>query len=890
LSVEPDTPPNLEVSCPVVWRFAGIAVQGKRAMEFLDVRRARHTHADRELFARRLRDFVPTDAFDAHAHLYDLRHFDVPAAKTASADLDTQHAAQMKATANALESGQMEIDCQRMIESMRRWMGDRVIRDGLYFPYPSRHLDIDAANEFVARAIAGHPGSRALMLIRPDQDPVVVESTLRRRSFAGFKVYHVFAGRDDTFAAEPGEFVPVWAWELADQYGLWITLHLVRPNALADELNLAYVQSYCHMYPNARLVLAHAARGFNARHIVDAIDRLRGIDNVFFDTSAVCEPSAFEAIIRATGTTRLMYGSDFPVSEWHGRSLSLGDGFYWLYETASRQSPSSDRIENEPNVRPDQPNSAGCDWPHGRPTLVGIESLLALRQACRTMGLRAGDVERIFAKNARQLLGIDGECGIDRERGSCRHADGPFGPNAPNVQSLYQQAKQLIPGGTQLLSKRPEMFAPNQWPAYYEQAIGCEIVDSDGRRYIDMSHCGILSCILGFADPEVNAAVIRRVHLGGMSSQQTADEVDLARLLVEIHPWAQQARFTRSGGEAMAVAVRIARAATGRDAVIICGYHGWHDWYLAANLESAPTGPSARAQQSLTKDPQRQRDHHASALDVHLLPGLRPTGVPRTLAGTVATFSYGRLDELDAALARFDNNVAAIVLEPTRSEDPPPGFLEGVRQRADRSGARLIFDEISAGWRLCLGGAHRLYGVNPDMAVFAKAMSNGFAMGAVIGRRSTMQAAEDSFISSTYWTEGIGPAAALATIRKMMRIDVPAHLRRLGTLVQNGWRALAERHQLPLMIHGRPDSCTMRFNHPDHDALATLLTTLMLDRCFLAATTCSLTLAHQPHHVDRYLGALDCVFADLANAIAAGNVKARLRGPVKDSTFRRLVN
>jgi glutamate-1-semialdehyde 2,1-aminomutase len=392
-----------------------------------------------------------------------------------------------------------------------------------------------------------------------------------------------------------------------------------------------------------------------------------------------------------------------------------------------------------------------------------------------------------------------------------------------------------------------------------------------------MSYCGILSCILGFADPEVNAAVIRRVHLGSMATQQTADEVELARLLVEIHPWAEQARFTRGGGEAMSVAVRIARAATGRGKIALCGYHGWHDWYLAANLGGG-LSPAAVASAA------------SKQLDGHLLPGLEPAGVPRELAGTIETFRYNRLDELDAALEACGDDLAAIVMEPTRSVDPAPGFLEGVRERATARGAALIFDEISSAWRLCLGGAHRLYGVEPDMAVFAKAISNGFAMGAILGRASLMSAAQGSFISSTYWTEGIGPAAAVAAIRKMRRIDVPAHLKMVGAMVMEGWRRLAEKHGLSVTIGGRPASCSLAFPHPSAAALQTLLTDRMLDRGILAAASCSLTLAHAPDHIDRYLLALDGVFAELAEAIRLDDVERRLQGPVKHSTFKRLVD
>lgn len=765
---------------------------------------------DRELFDRLLNDFLPPDAFDAHAHLYDLRHLAPDAEQKDFAGLP-------------------EIGLDRLVDKMSQWMGDRVVKDGLYFPFPMKHVDCRAANRFLAEALKKHPGSRGLMLVRPQDDPAEIEQEFREGGFAGFKVYHVFADRSETFLAEQQEFLPEWIWELSHQYEACIMMHMVLPRALADHRNQSYIRQHCLKYPSAKLILAHAGRSFNAGHTVEGIHSLRGLDNVWYDTSAVCESSALEAILETCGPSRLMYGSDFPVSELRGRCVSIGDGFYWLHDH----------------------NADWKEWLHSQPTLVGIESLLALQQACRTLKLVDRDITKIFGENARQLLGL---------------SEGP----RDQVQEQYREAKVIIPGGTQLLSKRPEMFAPDQWPAYYEQAIGCEVIDTDGQRYIDMSHCGILSCILGFADPDVNAAVIRRVHLGAMATQQTYDEVELAKLLIEIHPWADQARFTRGGGEAMAVAVRIARAHTGRSKLAVCGYHGWHDWYLAANL---------------TSDDEVNRQ-----LDQHLLPGLDANGVPVELADTVATFRYNQLQELDAALSQCGDELAAIVMEPTRGVDPEPGFLEGVRERADLAGVPLIFDEISAGWRYCLGGAHRLYGVNPDLSVFAKAISNGFAMGAIIGREEIMQVCQSSFISSTYWTEGIGPAAALATIRKMMQIDVPTHLHELGLSVMEGWASLAKKHQLAVTIAGRPASCRLQFDHPENEALLTLMTTRMLERGFLAAGSCSLTWAHQKSHVERYLAALDPVFGELAQAIVTGDIKNRLAGGVKHSGFQRLVN
>jgi glutamate-1-semialdehyde 2,1-aminomutase len=723
---------------------------------------------------------------------------------------------------------------------MTQWMGDRVISNGLYFPFPVKGLNCHAANEMLAETLRDQPGSRGLMMISPENDPAAVEAQLKQHRFAGFKVYHVFVQRPDTFQAEQGEFLPEWAWELADRYGLAIMMHMVLSKALSDPRNQTYIRDRCLRYPNARLILAHAARGFNAGHTVDAIHTLRGLSNVYFDTSAVCEPSAFEAVIRTFGMTRLMYGSDFPITESRGRSLSVGDGFFWIYEH----------------------NTEWNGWPHATPQLIGIESLLALRQAARTMHMTDTDIEKLFRNNALQVLNLSQ-------------------PDGRGVQSQYREAKTLIPGGTQLLSKRPEMFAPDQWPAYFEQAIGCEVIDTDGRSFIDMSHCGILSCILGFADPDVNAAVMRRVQLGNMATQQTADEVELAKLLLQIHPWAEQARFARCGGEAMAVAVRIARTVTGKDKVAVCGYHGWQDWYLAANLPLPTTENESEGSQTAAG---------VRRLDEHLLPGLQPAGVPRGLAGTVQTFRYNQLEELDRAIRNCGDDLAAIVMEPTRSVDPLPGFLEGVRARADQLKVPLIFDEISSGWRMCLGGAHRLLGVDPDIAVFAKALGNGFAMGAVIGRTEVMQAAQDSFISSTYWTEGVGPAAAVACVRKMMRVDVPAHLATLGNRVMEGWKTLGAKHGISLTVSGRPASCSLSFKHPQSAALMTLMTTRMLDHGFLTAASCSLTLAHETWHIDRYLTALDQVFAELAEAIATDDIIFRLKGPVKHTGFSRLVD
>lgn len=435
---------------------------------------------------------------------------------------------------------------------------------------------------------------------------------------------------------------------------------------------------------------------------------------------------------------------------------------------------------------------------------------------------------------------------------------------ADTGQRLYDRARQIIPGGTQLLSKRPERFLPGQWPSYYREAKGAKVVDLDGRIYTDMSYCGIGATILGYADPDVDAAVCKAIGQGSMSTLNCPEEVALAELLIELHPWADMARFARSGGEALTIAVRIARAKTGRDIIAFCGYHGWHDWYLSANLGGE------------------------DALEGHLLPGLAPSGVPRALAGLMQPFRYNRLDELEAIVAAHGPELAAVVMEPVRGAEPEPGFLEGVRTLASEVGAVLIFDEVTSGWRLNTGGAHLVYGVDPDVVVFAKAIANGYPMSAILGHGAVMSACEDTFISSTAWTERIGPVAALATLAKHREQNVPAHLERIGRRVQEGWRKAADRTGVKVQIEGIAPLGHLTFDYDEGPAVRTLFTQMMLDRGFLATNAFYAMYAHSDADVDGYLDSVEETFGLLAEAVQSGKVKDQLRGPVAQSGFHRL--
>jgi len=432
-------------------------------------------------------------------------------------------------------------------------------------------------------------------------------------------------------------------------------------------------------------------------------------------------------------------------------------------------------------------------------------------------------------------------------------------------QELYKRAKTIIPGGTQLLSKRPEMFLPEQWPVYYSKAKGVEIWDLDDNKYIDMSYCGIGATILGYADADVDEAVCRAIAAGSMATLNCPEEVYLAELLCELHPWADMVRYGRGGGEAMAVAVRIARAKTGRDKVAFCGYHGWHDWYLAANLGAG------------------------DCLDGHLLPGLEPAGVPRVLGGSALPFHYNNINEIKTIVSKYGSQLAAIVMEPVRGNEPEEGFLEGIRAIASETGAVLIFDEVTSGWRLNTGGIHLLYGITPDIAVFAKAISNGYPMAAIIGKADVMEAAEATFISSTYWTEKIGPVAALATIQKHRRCDVSRHLIGIGELVRTGWQSAAKRSGLTVHLSGIAPLSHFAFDgYGNSQAMHTLFVQMLLERGFLAKNSFYATYAHQSYHIEEYLDAVDEAFAFIAAAVEKNSVEKHLKGPIAHSGFRRL--
>ena len=431
-------------------------------------------------------------------------------------------------------------------------------------------------------------------------------------------------------------------------------------------------------------------------------------------------------------------------------------------------------------------------------------------------------------------------------------------------QKLYKRAKRIISGGNMLLSKRPEMFLPDQWPSYFSKAKGCKVWDLDDNEYIDMSIMGIGTNILGYGHPEVDEAVQRTIRDGNMSTLNCPEEVYLSEKLIELHPWADMTRLARAGGEINSIAIRIARAATGRDKVAICGYHGWHDWYLSTNL------------------------NNDKSLDGHLLPGLQTDGIPRGLIGTTLPFNYNDIKQLEVIINDNKNQIAAIKMEVSRNEGPKDDFLHKVRDLASKNGIALIFDECTSGFRETFGGLHKKYEVEPDIALFAKALGNGYAISACIGKKAFMEAAQQSFISSTFWTERIGPTAALKTLEIMERERSWEVITKKGQEISSRWQTLADKYDLDITTWGLPALSGFTFNSQKALSYKTLITQEMLKKGYLAANSIYVCTEHSQELINGYFECLEPIFSIIKDCEEGLEVESLLEGPDCHSGFKRL--
>ncbi len=409
---------------------------------------------------------------------------------------------------------------------------------------------------------------------------------------------------------------------------------------------------------------------------------------------------------------------------------------------------------------------------------------------------------------------------------------------------LYKFAKSIIPGGTTLFSKRSELHLPDKWPSYFVKAKDISVWDLEGKKYLDM-FCAVGTSILGYSNKNVNNSVIKKISKGNMTTLNSPEEVELSKTIIDHHPWASMTKFTRGGGEANAVAIRIARSNTKKKNVAFCGYHGWHDWYLSANINSK------------------------NNLDQHLMSGLNYEGIPENLKNTSFPFPYNDLQYLEELIKK--KNIGIIKMEVMRNLYPQKNYLNKIRKICNQKKIILIFDECTSGYRENMGGLHLKYKVNPDLAIFGKALGSGFAINAIIGKREIMEKAENTFISSTFWGERVGYIAALSSIKEFKRAKVFRKIENNGKLLKNIWLNISEKYKVPINIMGTNAIPSFEFIN-DHVAKKTFLTQEMLKNNILATNTVYITIFHEKKNIKRYIKILDNVFFD----ISRNNLKRKL--------------
>ncbi len=428
---------------------------------------------------------------------------------------------------------------------------------------------------------------------------------------------------------------------------------------------------------------------------------------------------------------------------------------------------------------------------------------------------------------------------------------------------VWQRATQIIPGGNMLKSKNPEMFLPNLWPTYFSKTSGCAVWDLDNKKYYDLSLMAVGTNILGYSNKEVDRAVLAAVKKGNMSTFNCKEEVELAEKMIEIHPWSDMVKFCRTGGEASAVAVRIARAATSKEKIAVCGYHGWHDWYLATNLKNN------------------------SNLDSHLFQNLKIKGVPKSLSETSYSFNFNSIEEFKKVIKK--PNIAAVIMEVSRNYIPNKRFLSEIRKICSKKNIILIFDECTSGFRETYGGLHKKYNIIPDLAVFGKALGNGYAITSVIGKRKYMEFANQSFISSTFWTERIGYVAALKTLEIMKKQKSWKIISNKGDSVRKNWNKLSKKYNIKIKTYGIRPLPRFEIISDNWSLYKTFITQEMLKNGLLATDTIYISVSHTGRLLKKYFHILDKLFKVIKDCESnKSNIHELLDTDLAVSNFRRM--
>jgi glutamate-1-semialdehyde 2,1-aminomutase len=411
-------------------------------------------------------------------------------------------------------------------------------------------------------------------------------------------------------------------------------------------------------------------------------------------------------------------------------------------------------------------------------------------------------------------------------------------------QEMLARAERVIPLGSQTFSKSRTQYPFGVSPYFITRGKGSRVWDADGNEYIDFVS-SLLSITLGYQDPDVNAAVRNQLDESGVIfSLPHPLETEVAELICEMVPCAERVRFGKNGSDATAGAIRVARAHTGRDRVAVCGYHGWQDWYIGSTL--------------------------------------RNRGVPEATRELTHTFTYNKLESLDAILRAHPDEFAAVMLEPMNVADPLPGFLEGVKELAHKHGALLVFDETITGFRYSNGGAQALFGVTPDLATFGKGLANGYALSAVAGRADVMKQMEEIFFSFTFGGETLSLAAAKATLEKLKREPVAETLAARGRQVIEGASQIIAKHDLQdvFSVSGHPTWSFLNIKDA-RGATAFEIKTLwmqeILERGILSVGTHNVNYAHSVADVDRLIEVYAEVLPFVGKTIAEGKLREALR-------------
>lgn len=414
---------------------------------------------------------------------------------------------------------------------------------------------------------------------------------------------------------------------------------------------------------------------------------------------------------------------------------------------------------------------------------------------------------------------------------------------------LYSRAIGLIPATTQTLAKGPTQFVKGVAPKYLSHGSGCRVWDVDGNEYLDyVMAVGPLS--LGYCYDVVDKAIVEQLQRGITFSLMHPLEVEVAELIRNVVPNADSVRYSKTGADVTSAAIRLARAYTGREKVVCCGYHGWHDWYIGSTSRFA--------------------------------------GVPERVRELISTFEY---NDIDSLLEVIDVDTACVIMEPMLFEYPKDGFLQEVRNICNRAGALLIFDEMWTGFRLAIGGAQELFKVDADIACFSKAVANGMPLSIITGKKEIMDLLEeDVFFYTTFGGETISLAAAKATIIELIDKRVPQHLERLGSKLRDGYNALAEELAMPYTrCIGAGCRSLVTFDpsagNPLH--LKSLMQQLLIKKGILWSGFHNISYSHKYADIEYTLEAYRDVMTELKEAVETSTVTERLLGEPVQPVFRK---